>query len=102
MASKWSGAYWGDLGERVGTTAIYGVITMLTANASGAVSGSAQQWWVVVGLPTALSLLKSLATNLGGTEPSASLAPVTSNNAPDDLPPPLDESEDVSDDVTEH
>lgn len=75
---KWGKKYWIDLGERAGTTAIYGLITMLTADASGAVSGSTQQWWIVLGLPTTLSLLKGLLVNLGGDEPTASVVNVTS------------------------
>jgi hypothetical protein len=73
--SKWSSGYWADLGERTASTAGYGVITMLTANASGAVSGDAEQWWLVVGLPTALSLLKGLLANLKDSESGASLLP---------------------------
>ena len=76
---KWGKQYWTDLAERVGTTAIYGLITMLTADASGAVSGSAQQWWVVVGLPAALSALKGILVNIGGDEPKASVVNVTSS-----------------------
>lgn len=76
---KWGKRYWADLGERVGTTAIYGLMTMLTADKSGIVSGSPQQWWLVVGLPTALVGLKGLAVNLmNGDGPSASLVGATS------------------------
>jgi hypothetical protein len=71
--NKWSKDYWIDLTERAGSTAVYGVITMLTADQSGAISGSAEQWWLVVGLPTALSLLKGLAANLKDPESGASL-----------------------------
>lgn len=76
--NKWGKQYWTDLGERVGTTAIYGLITMLTADASGAVSGAPEQWWVVIGLPTTLSFLKGILVNLGGDEPTASVVNVTS------------------------
>jgi hypothetical protein len=82
MANKWGSDYWIDTAERVGTTAIYGLITMLTANATGTVSGDATQWWVIVGLPTALSLLKCLLTNLQGGAPTASLIHVNSTNQP--------------------
>jgi hypothetical protein len=74
-------AYWSDLGERVASTAIYGVITMLTADASGAISGRPEQWWVIVGLPTSLSLLKGVLVNLKGVEPTASVVNVTSDGA---------------------
>ena len=75
--SKWSRTYFADLLERVVSTALYGVVAMLTADASGAVSGSARQWWLVVGLPAALSLLKGLLANLADPEsgPSALPAP---------------------------
>ena len=74
---KWSATYWADLGERVVTTAIYGVIAMLTADASGVVSGDPRQWWVVVGLPAVLALLKGLLANMAQPEggPSALPAP---------------------------
>lgn len=78
---KWTGQFWLDLGERVVTTFIYGLITMLTADQSGVISGNPNQWWVIVGLPTVLSLLKGILGNLkSGEEPSASLANVTSTN----------------------
>lgn len=80
-SSKWGAAYWTDLGERVGTTLIYGLITMLTADASGALKGNPEQWWVVVGLPTVLSLLKCLLMNLKAEESTASIVNVTSEAA---------------------
>lgn len=73
--SKWSGNFWADLGERAASTAGYGVITMLTADASGAVSGNPQQWWLIVGLPTSLAVLKGLLANLKDSESGASLLP---------------------------
>lgn len=82
--NKWSSTYFADLAERVASTAIYGVITMLTADASGAVSGNAKQWWVIVGLPTALSVLKGVLANLGDPESGPSLLP--SPPAPDVAP----------------
>lgn len=78
---SWTKVYWTDLAERVGSTAIYGVITMLTASGTGTVSGDGTQWWLVVGLPTALSLLKSLGANMASTGPSASLVNVTSDSS---------------------
>jgi hypothetical protein len=73
--NKWGSSFWVDLGERAGTTLIYGVIAMLTADANGVISGNAQQWWVVVGLPTALAVLKALLANLAHPESGASLVP---------------------------
>ena len=74
---KWCATYWADLAERVISTALYGVIAMLTADASGVVSGNPRQWWVVVGLPAVLALLKGLLANLAQPEsgPSALPAP---------------------------
>lgn len=80
-ASKWNKAYWVDLGERVGSTFVYALITLLTANSVTAIN--AELAWVIVGLPTLLSLLKGLGANLRGAEPSASLADVDSYG-PDD------------------
>lgn len=80
MASKWSKSYLADLAERVVSTALYGVIAMLTADASGAISGSARQWWLVVGLPAALSLLKGLLANLA--DPSSGPSALPSPPAP--------------------
>lgn len=73
--TKWSPAFWADLGERVGTTAIYGLIAVLTGDASGAVSSEPKVWWVVVGLPSVLSLLKGLAANMANSSTGASLLP---------------------------
>lgn len=77
---KWGRKYWKDLGERTGATLIGALITMLTADASGVISGNPQQWWLIVGLPTVLSGLKGLLVNFGGTQPTASVVDVTSNS----------------------
>lgn len=91
--SKWSRRFWADLAERVGSTAVGGAITMLTADASGVVSGDAQQWWVIVGLPAALAALKGLAANLSDAESGASLLP-----APPEGPGPEVMDDDFADD----
>lgn len=73
MKSKWSKKFWRNLGERVGTTAIYGAIAVLTTSVSEV---NAALVWTVVGLPTCLAFLKGLAGNMkNGTadEPTASL-----------------------------
>jgi uncharacterized membrane protein len=75
MSTKWTKKFAVDLLERVLTTALYGVVTMLTADQSGVVSGNAQQWWLVVGLPTVLSLIKGVLANLAAPETGASLIP---------------------------
>lgn len=70
MSAKWSKAYWAALFERTAATFVGALITMLTADSSGIVSGNPQQWWVLVGLPTVLAALKGIAANLNGTGPS--------------------------------
>lgn len=77
--TKWNKAFWADLAERVGSTALYGVIAMLTADASGVISGDPQQWWAIVGLPAALSALKGVLANMASEKTSASVVGVTSN-----------------------
>lgn len=71
--NKWSKDFWIDLGERAGATLIGALITMLTADQSGAITGNTQQWWLFVGLPTVLSVLKGLGANLKDSESGASL-----------------------------
>jgi len=85
--NKWGKAYWVDLGERVGSTVVYGLITLLTANSVTEITPDLA--WVIVGLPTVLSLLKGLAANMRGPEPSASVVNVDSygSDPPNELPP---------------
>lgn len=73
--SKWSGTFWADLAERVGTTAIYGLIAVLTGDASGAVPNEPKIWWVVFGLPTVLALLKGILANMASADSGPSLLP---------------------------
>lgn len=80
-SSKWGRAYWSDLGERVGASAVGGALTMITADSAGVADYSERAWWVLVGIPAATSLLKGLLVNFGGTEPTASVVDVTSNGA---------------------
>lgn len=81
--TKWNAAYWADLAERVGSTAIYGLIAVLSGNASGAIPNEPVVWWTVIGLPTSLALLKGLAANMAspGSGPSL-LPPVADDVAP--------------------
>jgi hypothetical protein len=80
MANKWDKRFWKDAGERVGSAVVTGVTTMLVGDGSGTISGDAKQWWLIVGLPTALVALKCLSANLAAnTQPSASVVNVTSN-----------------------
>lgn len=71
--SKWSKKFWIGLGERTGASAVGGVLTMITADSTGVADYSQKAWWVMVGIPTATSLLKGLLANLKGDEPSPSL-----------------------------
>ena len=77
---KWGREYWIDLGERVGASALGGVLTMITADASGVISGSAQQWWLIVGVPSATALVKGLLVNMSGSTPTASVVGVSSEH----------------------
>lgn len=77
MSGKWSKAYFADLTERVGASAVGGALTMV-----GLTSLTDLTWeytWVVVGVPTVTSLLKGLLVNLGGVAPTASIVDVTSD-----------------------
>lgn len=71
--SKWSSAFWADLAERVGTTFLYGLVTLISMD--NVLEGP--DWdttlWPIVVLPTALSLLKGLLANLKDPESGASL-----------------------------
>lgn len=79
--SKWGAAYWADLGERAGASAVGGALTMITADASGVADYSPRAWWILVGIPTATALLKGLLVNLGGgSAPSPSVVGVVSEN----------------------
>lgn len=73
--NKWSTSFWSDLGERAGRVLVYGLVTMFTADGTGAISGNVQQWWLIVGLPVVLSLLASIGGNLKDPESGASLLP---------------------------
>lgn len=85
--SKWNKQYFTDLAERAGASAVGGALTMVTADAAGVADYSERAWWVLVGIPTSVSLLKGLLVNLGtGDTPTASLVKVTSNGEPDPVP----------------
>lgn len=79
MSGKWSKAYFADLAERVGASAVGGALTML-----GLTSLTDLTWeytWVVVGVPTVTSLLKGLLVNLGDGAATASVVHVTSDRS---------------------
>lgn len=72
---KWTKKFWQDLAERVGATAVGGLLAVLTGSASGAIPNEPKVWWVVVGVPTVVSLLKGLLANMADPETGASLLP---------------------------
>lgn len=73
--SKWSRAFWADLGERVGTTFLYGLVTLISMD--NVLEGP--DWnttlWPILVVPTALSLIKGLLANMKDPESGASLLP---------------------------
>jgi hypothetical protein len=71
--NKWNGKFWQGFGERVGASAVGGVLTMVTADATGVADYSQRAWWVLVGIPTVTSICKGLLANLKGDQPSPSL-----------------------------
>lgn len=73
--SKWSGTYWADLGERVASSALGGVLAMVAADSSGVADYSPRAWWVLVGIPAATSAVKGLLANLKDSESGPSLLP---------------------------
>lgn len=73
--NKWTKKFLVDLAERVGATFVGALIAVFSADQSGTIVGSPEQWWVLVGLPTLLSLLKGVLANLGAPETGASLVP---------------------------
>lgn len=74
--NKWGKEYWRDLGERAGASLVGGLLTLVAVQSLGDLSG--ELVWLVLGVPTATSVLKGLLVNLGGTVPSASVVDVSS------------------------
>lgn len=79
--SKWGTKYWADLAERVGSTALYGIATVITMDNALEGPDFDTTLWPVVVLPTALSLIKGLLVNMKGPEPSPSLVGVASTTS---------------------
>lgn len=78
--SKWGKEYWTDLAERVGATLVGALIAAITVTGTTPVDwNDAEVVWAVIGVPTLVSLLKGLLTNLNGDTPSASAVSVTSH-----------------------
>jgi hypothetical protein len=74
-SNKWTKKFLVDLAERVGATFVGALIAVFSADQSGTIIGSPEQWWILVGLPTLLSLLKGVAANFAAPETGASLIP---------------------------
>jgi hypothetical protein len=73
--TDWSGTFWADWAERVASSAIGGVLTMLGLSVSDLLHSSVSAWLAVVGIPTATSALKGLLANLADDESGPSLLP---------------------------
>ena len=71
--SKWSKQFWVDLAERAGSTALYGLVTVLSIENLLTGGLTAEVAWTVVGLPTALAVVKGLMANLKDPDSGASL-----------------------------
>lgn len=70
-ASKWGKAFWADWIERVGTSFLYALITLLTNEAT--VDLSFETIWPIVGLPVLLAAIKGLLANMKDASTGASL-----------------------------
>lgn len=74
-SSRWSREFWIDLAERVGSTALYGLITLVTMDNVLEGPDFDTTLWPVLVLPTVLSLLKGLLANMKDPGSGASLVP---------------------------
>jgi hypothetical protein len=72
MTSKWSKAFWYDLGERVASTFLGALLAYITTDNTLEHFGFEQLWPILI-LPTALSLIKGLLANLASPNSGASL-----------------------------
>ena len=82
MSNKWSKEFWVDLAERVGSTFVGALLATFALTEATPVDWSdAQAVWLVLGVPTLVSLLKGLSANLAGgqnADPTASVVKVDS------------------------
>ena len=80
--NKWGREYWIDLGERVGATFIGALLTVFTVTGATPLDWTdSAAVWAILGVPTLVSFLKGILVNLGGAEPTASVANVTSTGS---------------------
>lgn len=73
MPAKWGHLFWEDLVERVGSTALYALITLVVSTETTPLD--VHQIWPVLGLPVVLCLCKGLLANMAQPESGASLLP---------------------------
>lgn len=75
-STKWDKAFLADLLERVGSTFLGALLTVLTVTGSTLVDWSnGQVVWAILGVPTLVSLVKGLLANLANGESGASALP---------------------------
>jgi hypothetical protein len=88
--SKWSGRYWADLGERVASTEIAVLLTVLVTTGVTNVDWSDSKYVVTtLVVPPIVTLLKGLLANLANPESGASLLPAPPQGpGPDVQDPP--------------
>lgn len=74
--SKWSKAFWADLGERVLSTFLQALLGTAVLTGTTPVDWSdGKAIWATLGVPTALSLVKGLLANMANPESGPSLLP---------------------------
>lgn len=74
--NKWGKLFWIDLGERVGATFLGALLAMFTLDMNTPVDwGDPKAVWIVLGVPTLVSLIKGLLGNLASPVSGASLVP---------------------------
>ena len=74
--TKWNKRYFADLAERVGSTFLGALLGTLTLTGTTPVDWTdGKVIWAVLGIPTAVSLIKGLLANLGDPESGASILP---------------------------
>lgn len=74
--NRWTGRFWLDLAERVGSVFLYSVLTLLTTYGVSDLGGlGIDELWPVAFLPAILSLVKGLLANMANPESGASWLP---------------------------
>lgn len=76
MTAKWTPEFLADLAERVVSTFLGALLTVITVT-----GGTSVDWndgavvWAILGVPTAVSLIKGLLANMANPDSGASLVP---------------------------